>query len=262
MANSGFRKVLAPIGLVIAMLAFFFPANSGRAANAIVKDGATLQLAGITYRLDGIDAPAFDQMCVDDHADPWTCGVEARDQLTKLIGARGVHCEDLVPDKTFPKRHAGLCTADGETTSLNQLLVRQGFALNSEPSAKGGFKDDETAAKDERRGLWRGCFVAPAEFRHGKKDGTLLGAACRSDKDREIREVLFPEEPAMPPGCNIKAKFAVRARVTGNLGIYHLQGCRSYAPLTKPDRWFCSEEDAQAAGFRRAYNCRANTRRK
>ena len=52
----------------------------------------------------------------------------------------------------------------------------------------------------------------------------------------------------MPSGCNIKGKFAVRARVTGNLGIYHLQACRSYPALTKPDRWFCSEEDAQAPG--------------
>ena len=60
----------------------------------------------------------------------------------------------------------------------------------------------------------------------------------------------------MPPGCSIKGKFAVRARVTGNLGIYHLQACRSYPGLGNPDRWFCSEEDAQAAGFRKAYNCR------
>ncbi len=141
-------------------------------------------------------------------------------------------------------------------------MVRQGLALNSASAAKGQFKDDEAAARDGKKGLWRGCFVAPQEFRHGKKDGTLLGAACRSDKDREIRTVLFPEEFAAPPGCNIKAKFAVRARVTGNLGIYHLQGCRSYAPLARPDRWFCSEDDAQAAGFRRAYNCRAAARRK
>lgn len=262
MSNSGLRELLAPMRLMFAMLALFLPASPGFAANATVKDGATLQLAGVTYRLDGVDAPEFDQICLDDHADPWTCGVEARDQLTKLIGARGVHCEDVGADKTLPKRRTGLCTVDGETSSLNQLLVRQGFALNFEPSAKGSFKDDEAAARNDRRGLWRGCFVAPQEFRHGKKDGTLLGAACRSDKDREIRQVLFPEEPAAPPGCNIKAKFAVRARVTGNLGIYHLQGCRSYAPLTKPDRWFCSEDDAQAAGFRRAYNCRAGTRRK
>ena len=54
----------------------------------------------------------------------------------------------------------------------------------------------------------------------------------------------------------------VRARVTGNLGIYHLQACRSYPGLTRPDRWFCSEEDAQAAGFRRAYNCRSPAKSK
>jgi len=48
----------------------------------------------------------------------------------------------------------------------------------------------------------------------------------------------------------------VRARVTGNVGIYHLQACRSCPGLGNPDRWFCSEDDAQAAGFRRAYNCR------
>ena len=262
MSNSGLREVLAPMRLVLVFLALILSTSSSWAANATVKDGATLQLAGVTYRLDGVDAPEFDQICVDDHADSWTCGVEARDQLAKLIGARGVHCEDLGADKIIPRRHAGLCSVDGETTSLNQLLVRQGFALNSEPSAKGYFKDEEIAARNDRRGLWRGCFVAPQEFRHGKKDGALLGAACRSDKDREIRQVLFPEEPAMPPGCNIKAKLAVRARVTGNLGIYHLQGCRSYAPLTKPDRWFCSEDDAQAAGFRRAYNCRSGTHRK
>jgi hypothetical protein len=85
----------------------------------------------------------------------------------------------------------------------------------------------------------------------------LLGGSCRADKDREIRGVLFPDQPAMPSGCSIKAKFAMRARVTGNVGIYHLQACRSYPALTKPDRWFCSEDDAQAAGFRKAYNCRA-----
>ncbi len=262
MAIFGLRGLLVSMRLLAVLPVLFLSANPGWAANAIVKDGATIQLGSVTYRLDGIDAPEFDQMCVDDHADPWACGVEARDQLAKLIGARSIHCEDPEADKAHARRHVGICSADGETTSLNQLLVRQGIALNFDPAARGRFKGDEAAARDDRRGLWRGCFVAPQEFRHGEKSGTLLGAACRSDKDREIRAILFPEEPAMPPGCNIKAKFAVRARVTGNLGIYHLQGCRSYAPLTKPDRWFCSEEDARTAGFRRAYNCRASARRK
>jgi hypothetical protein len=154
----------------------------------------------------------------------------------------------------YSKRHLGICTLEGEMASLNQLAIGQGFAMNS---ATGGFGADETAAKADRKGIWKGCFVAPADFRLGKKDGALLGSACAADKDREIRAVLFPEHPAMPPRCTIKAKFAVRARVTGHVGIYHLQGCRSYPALTRPDRWFCTEDDAQAAGFRRAYNCRA-----
>jgi endonuclease YncB( thermonuclease family) len=236
-----------------------FAASPGWAAGAIVRDAGTLQLADVTYRLDGIDAPELDQICIDDHADSWACGVEARDQLAKLIGDRQVRCEDLGQGAATKKRPIGICTVEGESASLNQLLVRGGFALNFEPYARGRFKEDEAGAKDARRGLWKGCFVAPHEFRRGRKDGALLGSSCRADKDREIRAVLFPDEPAMPPGCSIKAKFAARARFTGNVGVYHLQGCRSYPALTTPDRWFCSEDDAQAAGFRRAYNCRGRT---
>ncbi len=248
--------------LIAALICGAFPAGQAWAANPTIKDGSTLQLGNVTYRLDGIDTPALDQVCIDEHADAWTCGVEAREQLTRLIGGRAVRCDDLGVDPTARKRHLGVCTVEGETTSLSELLVRQGFALNVEASATGRFKPDEARARENRQGLWKGCFVAPQEFRRGKKDGTLLGGSCRADRDQEIREVLFPVDLAMPSGCNIKGKFAVRARVTGNLGIYHLQACRSYPALTKPDRWFCSEEDAQAAGFRRAYNCRGETRSK
>jgi endonuclease YncB( thermonuclease family) len=248
--------------LVATLLLTLLSTSQSWAANAAIRDGSTLQLGNVTYRLDGIDAPAFDQLCIDEHADPWTCGIEARDQLTKLIGGRQVRCDDLGADPSARKRHLGACKIEGETTSLSQMLVGQGFALNVEASATGRFQTDEARAREDRQGLWKGCFVAPQEFRLGKKDGTLLGASCPADRDKEIREALFPESLAMPSGCNIKGKFAVRARVTGNVGIYHLQACPSYPALTKPDRWFCSEEDAQAAGFRRAYNCRAGTKGK
>jgi endonuclease YncB( thermonuclease family) len=239
-----------------------FAAGQSLAAGLTVRDGGTIEVADVTYRLDGIDAPAIDQICIDDHADPWACGVEARDWLTGLIGGREVRCDDLGTDATFKKWHVGTCTIAGETKSLNQLLVRQGLALNLEPSARGRFKEDEADARDNRRGLWKGCFVAPQEFRGGRKDGVLFGRACRTDKDREIRDALFPNEPAMPSGCSIKGKFALRAHVTGNVGIYHLQACRTYPALTKPDRWFCSEDDARAAGFRKAYNCRPFARQR
>ncbi len=250
------------ISLVAMLFLASLSASQSWAANTAVKDGSTLQLGNMTYRLDGIDVPPIDQLCIDEHAESWTCGIEARDQLAKLIGDRQVRCDDLGADPTTKKRHLGVCKIEGETTSLSQLLVGKGFALNAEASATGRFKTDEARAREDRQGLWKGCFVAPEEFRRGKKDGALLGGSCPADRDKEIREALFPDELAMPSGCSIKGKFAVRARVTFNVGIYHLQGCRSYPALTKPDRWFCSEEDAQAAGFRRAYNCRAGTKSK
>jgi endonuclease YncB( thermonuclease family) len=242
--------------LILAVLA----ASQSWAADVVVKDGGTLQLDGATYRLDGIDSPELDQTCIDEHADAWACGVEARDQLVKTIGGRAVRCEDLGVGAVDRIRHIGICTVAGETATLNQLVVRQGYALNFEPYARGRFTADESGARDKRLGLWKGCFASPYEFRRGRKDGALLGESCRKDKDREIRAVLFPEHPAMPPGCSIKGKFAIRARVTGNVGVYHLQGCRSYPGTTEPDRWFCTEEDAQAAGFRKAYNCRVKSK--
>ena len=256
------KEMRFPFCFVATVLVAFLSASQAPAANAIVRDGSTLQLGNVTYRLDGIDAPPIDQICIDEHAESWTCGLEARDQLTKLIGGRQVRCDDLGADPAYRKRHLGVCKIEGETTSLSQLLVGKGFALNVEASATGRFKVDEARAKGDRQGLWKGCFVAPEEFRRGKKDGPLLGGSCPAERNREIRDVLFPDDLAMPVGCNIKGKFAVRARVTGNLGIYHLQACRSYPGLTKPDHWFCSEEDAQAAGFRRAYNCRPGAKSK
>jgi endonuclease YncB( thermonuclease family) len=242
--------------LIASLVLFAFWCSPGRAANAVVRNGDTIQLGDVTYRLAGIDAPELDQVCIDERADPWSCGVDARDQLAKLIGGRPVSCDDLGPDQTSRKRHLGLCTVQGETVSLNQQLVQQGYAMDFEPAAKGRLLDDEAKARDARLGLWKGCFVAPDDFRRGKKDGALRGSACRTDRDRQIREALFPEDLAMPAHCVIKGKFAVRARMTGNIGVYHLRGCSSYAGLTKPDRWFCTEDDAQAAGFRRAFNCR------
>src|SRR3569623_207682 len=241
-----------------AILAGFFAAAGSASAvtgTATVRDANSIQLGDVTYRLDGGDAPELDQVCIDEHADPWTCGLEARDQLAKLIKGRSGRCDDGGPEKNFGKRHLAICTADGDKASLNEQLVRQGFAIAREP-IKANVKPAAAEAKTASAGIWKGCFVAPQDFRTGKKDGALLGAACRSDRDKEIRTVLFPEEPAAPPNCSIKGKLAVRARVTGNIGIYHLRGCPSYSGTTKPDRWFCSEDDAQAAGFRKAYNCR------
>ena len=54
------------------------------AEEAIITDGDTLILNGILYRLDGIDAPETDQVCLDEKRNVWACGLEARDQLRKV----------------------------------------------------------------------------------------------------------------------------------------------------------------------------------
>jgi endonuclease YncB( thermonuclease family) len=223
------------------------------AAGAIVKDGDTLLLGDKTYRLDGIDAPELDQVCLDEKGALWACGLDIRDRLIEFINKRAVRCEDKGPDSLYHEWRTGICRVDGVIVTLNQLLVRTGWALNFEPYAKGRFSADEVDARDNRRGLWNGCFTAPQDLRRWNKNAAKLLGACPDDKT--ARNELFPDHPDMPPGCSIKGKIALRAQLTGHRGIYHMEGCRSYRALKNPNRWFCSEQDAQAAGYRKAFNC-------
>ena len=149
------------------------------AEQATITDGDTLVLSGIPYRLDGIDAPATDQVCLDDKRNVWACGLEARDQLRKFVGTRDVRCDRKGYDTVYRNRRIGVCWIEGETTSLNQWLVREGWALNFEPYAKGRFKADEDDARSKGRGLWNGCFSRPKETRWNKRSASLLGEVVR-----------------------------------------------------------------------------------
>ena len=160
--------------ILIPVLAIF-SASQGWAASAIVRDGGTVQLAGVTYRLDGIDAPELDQMCIDEHADAWACGVEAREQLASLIGGRQVRCEDLGLGTTYKKRHIGICTVEGETASLNQLLVRQGFALNFEPYARGTIQRRRSRREGQAPGTLERLLCSSAGIPPRAKGRRLVG---------------------------------------------------------------------------------------
>jgi len=107
------------------------------AAECIVIDGDTLTVEGTKFRLDGIDAPEFNQICLDEKGQPWKCGLAARDALGKLIANCTVRCDDKGPDKVHPDRRIGICTVKGMDVTLNEWLVREGWALNFEPYAKG-----------------------------------------------------------------------------------------------------------------------------
>ena len=246
---SGLHMRVLVLALLLAMV------GPGRAADIAVTDGDTIRLDRTIYRLDGIDAPEIDQTCLDQGGDVWPCGIAARDRLSAHIGTRHVRCEDKGADPDHKHRSIGVCSIEGEATTLNEWLAREGWAIKSEPSAKGRFAAEEADARENRRGLWSGCFAEPRDFRRWNLSGArLVGAGCRPRHQNQTRVKLFRVDTAMPPGCPIKAKLALRA--VGYLGIYHLPGCGSYRRLKEANRWFCSEEDASAAGFRKALTCR------
>lgn len=207
---------------------------------------------GKRYRLDGIDAPESDQVCLDERGNSYRCGAAASAALAAFIAGRPVQCTDAEPDnKHTNSRHTdrlvGQCFVDG--ADLNHWLVENGWAINFEPYAKGRFKTDEETAKAGRLGMWAGCFVSPQDFRLWLKGAAILhGESCPAD----ARERLFPDEAAQPSGFEVKGHYAFRA--FPHKGIYHLQSCGSYG-RTKAKRWFRTEADAIAAGFRKAYTC-------
>jgi endonuclease YncB( thermonuclease family) len=214
---------------------------------ARADDANTLTVDGTVYRLDGVDAPELDQYCVDTGG-PYPCGLFALEALQELIGNRRVVCRDLGPDPEFPQRRIGNCGVAG--VDIQHWLVRQGWAVNVDPLDR--FADDEREARERPRSIWRGCFVAPQDFRQGRKLGaTLLGASCAPD----ARAKLFADYTLKPPGCEIKGKYVFRAHLTGHRGVYHVPGCGSYRRTANPHRWFCSEWDAVAAGFRPSLTC-------
>jgi endonuclease YncB( thermonuclease family) len=233
-----FFKVILCVAMIITNLAITYAGNADN-----------LTLDGRTYRLDGIDAPEIDQTCIGREGEAYPCGRAAAQARNEFIAGRTVHCDDLGPDRAYPNWRIGRCSV--AETDLNRWLVKEGWAINLEPDAKGRFKGDEDDARAGRLGMWKGCFVAPQDFqRQNKRTAQLLGSNCPPD----AREKLFPAEVRMPPGCEIKGKYALRA--LPYRGTYHVPGCRSYGRTRKPDRWFCSEEDARSAGFRRSLTCR------
>jgi endonuclease YncB( thermonuclease family) len=205
------------------------------AAEPIVSDGDTLTFDGTKYRLHGIDAPEFNQICLDEKGQEWKCGLAARDALAKLIANRTFRCEDKGPDTVYHRR-IGICFV--EDMELNEWLVREGWALNFEPYAKGRYLAAQRDAAKNRRGIWKGCFAAPTDWRHWKKDAPLMGSACPSDAASRIFD------------CRIKGNQRSKK--------FHHPGCPSYDSISAKNvakKMFCSEDEARSEGYTKAGNC-------
>jgi len=202
------------------------PAQADVRGTARVIDGDTLEVAGTRVRLFGIDAPEMDQSCASANGD-WSCGRWARDELVRLIGQRRVTCRGDTRDRY--DRLVAVC--DAGQGDLAAALVRGGAALAYREYSL-DYVAVERLAQADRRGLWQEGgqgMVRPGDFRANRRG----------------------ENPAAAPtGC------AIKGNISSNGRIYHLPGQRDYdrtrIDLDQGERWFCTEDEARAAGWRRA----------
>ena len=210
------------------------PVRVAQAAGAVtgsarVIDGDTLDVGGVRIRLHGIDAPESGQSCRAG-GKRWSCGREATRALAGRIGGRSIECQER--DRDRYGRVVAACSASGR--NLNTWMVAEGWAFAYRRYSN-AYVGEESAARAARRGVWRGEVVPPWEWRKGKRLGGTRTTARQESGGR----------------CNIK----------GNIGkngtrIYHVPGGRYYdqtrISTSKGERWFCSENEARAVGWRRS----------
>lgn len=198
---------------------------------ARVLDGDTIEVGSDRVRLWGVDAPEGRQTCLDGSR-RWPCGRRAAQALAGRIDGRSVTCEQRDHDG----RIIAVCRHGGRV--VNAWLVRKGWALAYRRYSR-AYVAEESAAKAAKRGLWRGEFIPPWDWRRGKR----LNAA-----NRDTRHTASRDRGA----CNIKGNIS---RSSGRR-IYHVPGDPDYAKTristSHGERWFCTESEARSAGWRRA----------
>ena len=145
-----------------------------------------------------------------------------------------------------------LMTCFVDDLDINATMVSQGWALAFRRYST-VYVNQEHDAQRRQSGLWSGAFIAPWNWRKRGQQTEILGAFA-VPLDAQQRLVAEPFKSASPDtGCQIKGNINSKG-----VRIYHTPGQRHYDRTriteSKGERWFCSEAEAQAAGWRRARN--------
>ncbi len=189
---------------------------------ARVVDGDTLDIDGRRVRLEGIDAPESAQTCGRRLFGTWDCGKASTKELKRLIAGHELSCENRGTDRYG--RMLGVCFIGGE--DINALMVREGLAWAFVRYSR-SYVAEEAAARAHHLGVWQGQAEPAWVYREKRWAGA---------------------EERAPHGCVIKGN------VTGNGRIYHMPWSPWYGRVkidaARGERWFCSEAEALAAGWR------------
>ena len=225
--------ILLATCIALSAAAWAWPAHAEVSGQARVVDGDSLEIGGARIRLFGIDAPERGQSC-QEGGELWICGGLARLRLEERISQRRVVCVEK--DRDRYGRIVAVCRAGGE--DLNAWMVSEGWALAYRRYSE-AYVDEEAGAKAARVGVWRGDFVPPWDWRRGKR----LPPIAAQDTRRSA---------ANRGNCHIKGNVSYNR----SMRIFHMPGDRDYSRTridpSRGERWFCSEAEARAAGWRRA----------
>ena len=217
-------RCLVVCSTVLVAIGLTSPVHAELSGRASVIDGDSIEVTGQEIRLHGIDAPEFKQTCIAG-GKTWRCGRQATRALARKVSGRKVVCAQRGRDRYG--RVIAVCRKNRE--DINAWLVSQGWALAYRRHSR-AYVDEEAAAQAAKRGIWRGEFVPPWEWRNKQ----------RSD---------------------VTQKKNAECRIKGNINskgkrIYHVPGGNYYErtriDVDKGERWFCSQAQARAAGWRKA----------
>jgi micrococcal nuclease len=201
-----------------------------------VIDGDTIEIeGGERVRYIGIDTPET----VDPRKPVQCFGVEASNKNKELVEGKTVRLEKDITDRD--KYNRLLRYVYVGDTFINLELVKQGFAYSYSypPDIKyqEQFVKSQQEAREAKRGLWNAC---PNDSRVGAFSTTS-------------NQTVSPSQ--IPNGsCLIKGNISASGEK-----IYHLPECGSYSKtqinVSRGEKWFCTEAEAQSAGWRKALNC-------
>jgi endonuclease YncB( thermonuclease family) len=223
---------------LLGLVCIFFLATSATNAAEMngkprVIDGDTIEVSGQRVRLHGIDTPETKQECRKGDGAAYQCGTMATFALAELIEEHWVKCLGDGNDRY--NRLVATCFAG--PVNLNMEMVRRGWALAYRQYSK-RYIAVEAEARTRFVGLWQGTFIKPWEWRRGGRLKPLNSLSAPNSTAEAQRSA-----------CMIKGNISR----SGNR-IYHLPKSRHYEntriDAAKGERWFCSEGEAERAGWR------------